>query len=316
MKEERKRLVAKIAYLYFVEGKSQAKISEDLGIHRTSVSRMLTKAKEEGIVKIKIDYYSSELLSLEELARKKFQIKRVELVESSAVKQEIIMDNVTTRAAELVKNLIKSSDNIGISWGYTLSKMVDKMEPKKIENITFCPLAGGPSHINIKYHVNTLVYELSHAYRAESIFINSSVLKENKLLAQKTLNSNGFEELTKLWNNLDLAIVGVGGGLDKNDSQWRDLLTETDYKILKNNGAIGECCCRFFDEKGSIVYPQLQERIIAITFEQLSNIPEVIAVAQGKEKASAIKALLNKRLITHLITDKDTILEVLKLDSK
>ena len=50
MKSERKRLLAKIAYLYYVEEKSQAEIAAETGIYRTTVSRMLAEAKKEGIV--------------------------------------------------------------------------------------------------------------------------------------------------------------------------------------------------------------------------------------------------------------------------
>ena len=61
MKSERKRLLAKIAYLYYVEEKSQAEIAVETGIYRTTVSRMLAEAKKEGIVKIEIEAFDTHL---------------------------------------------------------------------------------------------------------------------------------------------------------------------------------------------------------------------------------------------------------------
>nr|OTP19099.1 hypothetical protein A5888_000913 [Enterococcus sp. 9E7_DIV0242] len=54
MNDKRKKLLAKVAYLYYVDNKTQAEISKMLGIYRTTISRMLAQAKREGIVKIDI----------------------------------------------------------------------------------------------------------------------------------------------------------------------------------------------------------------------------------------------------------------------
>ena len=40
-----KKLLAKLAYLYYVEDKSQSQIAAETGIYRTTVSRMLAEAK-------------------------------------------------------------------------------------------------------------------------------------------------------------------------------------------------------------------------------------------------------------------------------
>jgi DNA-binding transcriptional regulator LsrR (DeoR family) len=315
MKDERRRLLAKVAYLYFVEGKSQTEISEDLGIYRTTISRMVTQAKEEGIVNIEIKEYDVGIFALEEYVQSKFGMKRVEIVSNEYYEtQESLMDDIAKRAATLIRNTIREKDIVGISWGTSLSKMVEKIEPRYVKNVSFCPLAGGPSHINARYHVNTLVYEMARIFHGKSTFINAMVVQETEQLAFGILKSKYFEELLMLWNALDVAIVGIGGELDHNTSQWRDLLTEDDYSILEREGAIGELCCRFFNSGGEIVHTQLQERIIGITLEQLASVPKSIAVAQGENKAQAILAILKKGYVNHLVTDRKTILKVLELD--
>lgn len=54
MKSERKRLLAKIAYLYYIEEKSQAEIAAETGIYRTTVSRMLAEAKRKVLSKSRL----------------------------------------------------------------------------------------------------------------------------------------------------------------------------------------------------------------------------------------------------------------------
>lgn len=92
------------------------------------------------------------------------------------------------------------------------------------------------------------------------------------------------------------------------------MLIEDDFKELTKVKTVGEICCRFFDSKGKEVYENLQERTIAISFEDLKNIPQSLAVAYGDTKVSSILSVLRANLINHLITDKNTILKVLEED--
>jgi DNA-binding transcriptional regulator LsrR (DeoR family) len=50
----------------------------------------------------------------------------------------------------------------------------------------------------------------------------------------------------------------------------------------------------------------LDERVIGLGLDQLRRVPRSIAVAGGTRKAAAIKAALTGRLVTHLVTDRET----------
>ena len=73
MKDERKKLLAKLAYLYYVEDKSQSQIAAETGIYRTTVSRMLAEAKKEGVVKIEIENFDTRLFHLENYIKQKYR---------------------------------------------------------------------------------------------------------------------------------------------------------------------------------------------------------------------------------------------------
>ena len=72
MKDERKKLLAKLAYLYYVEDKSQSQIAAETGIYRTTVSRMLAEAKKEGVVKIEIENFDTRLFHLDNYIKQKY----------------------------------------------------------------------------------------------------------------------------------------------------------------------------------------------------------------------------------------------------
>jgi possible transcriptional regulator len=52
-----------------------------------------------------------------------------------------------------------------------------------------------------------------------------------------------------------------------------------------------------------------------VRLDEFARIPKTVAVACGENKAPAILAILRKKYINHLVTDKTTILKVLELDN-
>ncbi|MGT2745335.1 sugar-binding transcriptional regulator [Streptococcus phocae subsp. phocae] len=317
MKEDRRRLLAKIAYLHYIEGKSQTTIANELDIYRTTVCRMLATAREQGLVRIEIAVADSHLFALEERVKNRYGLSKIDLVSHPAdASPGEIREALATTAAAILRSRVKEGDKIGLSWGATLSAIVDKLDAKVVKDSLICPLAGGPSHLNAKYHVNTLVYRLARVFHSQGAFINATVLQNDATEAQSILTSKPFESISACWQELDMALIGIGGEPAQTaDSQWRDLLSSEDISQLQVEGAVGEICCRFFDQTGNPVHHSLQNRTIAISLDQLSRVPETIAVAAGKSKAKAILAALKAGFISHLITDEATIEAVLALDA-
>lgn len=315
MKEEKQKLLAKVAYLYYIEDKNQAEIAEELGLTRTTISRMLTQARKSGIVQIEIADFDSELFELELYFKRKYQLKHLEVMPASAGStKEEADEKFGALAGHCIRRLAQNNQVIGISWGSTLARAVSKVGKKYLENTLCIPLAGGPSHINARFHVNTLVYELSRNLSGKSLFINASVVQETPQLAQGIIGSKYFQELKENWDKADLAIVGVGGPLSAGESQWRDLLTKKDFEELRNQHAVGECCCRFVDQDGNIIRKNLSHRTVGISLEQLKQVPVSLGIARGKEKSRAILALLRQRYLNSLVTDQETLLQILRDD--
>ncbi|MEG0628017.1 MAG: helix-turn-helix domain-containing protein, partial [Enterococcus sp.] len=64
MKEDKQNLLAKVAYMSYEQELTQAQIAKELSIYRTTVSRMISQAKKQGIVEIKINHFDSALFEL------------------------------------------------------------------------------------------------------------------------------------------------------------------------------------------------------------------------------------------------------------
>lgn len=317
MKDDKRKKLAKIAYMYYEQDMNQAEIAKKLGIYRTTVSRMLSQAKEEGIVEVKINNFDPEVFHLEMRMENLYNLQKFEIVptdETDSIYEK--EEKLSAAAAALIRKQVSEESVVGLSWGASIGNAVSKLENKYLEQTTFVPIVGGPSHINSRYHVNTLVYELARKFHGTSVFVNATVIQESKQLAEGIFNSHYFNELKEYWGKLDMAIVGVGGPLSYKKSQWRDLLSEEDFEELKLREAAGDCCCRFFDREGKVLKGDLYHRTIGLPLEELAKVPCSIAVARGKIKARSMLALLKKGYINTMVTDQETALEILRIDKE
>lgn len=66
--------------MYYEEDMTQGAISKELGIYRTSVSRLLKKAREDGVVKITVSSDIDGAFELERQLEKLFGLKEVIIV--------------------------------------------------------------------------------------------------------------------------------------------------------------------------------------------------------------------------------------------
>lgn len=314
MKEEKKKLLAKVAYMYYQQDFTQAQIAKELNIYRTTVSRMLTQAKELGIIEITINHFDPTLFSLEDQLKDLYRLKHIEIAPTeAAMSAEEKEESLAKTAASWLRRQLKDECVIGVSWGESVGNMVSHLEAKSVTHATIVPIVGGPSHINSRYHVNTLVYELARKLNGHSVFVNATVTQETKQLAEGIFQSKYFQELREYWQQLDMAIVGVGGPLSYKKSQWRDLLTEEDYEELRLREAIGDCCCRFYDRYGKLLKGQLDQRTIGLPLEALAKIPKSVGIARGVAKARSIVPLLKQGYLNTLITDRETAQEILRI---
>ena len=65
-------------------------------------------------------------------------------------------------------------------------------------------------------------------------------------------------------------------------------------------------CCHFFDINGQLVESPLDDRLITTPLETLAEQKNVIGVAGGANKVSAIIGALNGKFLDILVTDQDT----------
>ena len=77
---------------------------------------------------------------------------------------------------------------------------------------------------------------------------------------------------------------------------------------------MGDICGSYIDINGNICHSSLNDRMIAITLDDLKRIPTVIGVAAGEKKVEIIIGALRGKYIDTLIIDEQAAVSALNFE--
>ncbi|MCP6684059.1 sugar-binding transcriptional regulator [Bacillus nakamurai] len=310
---DEKRLLVKIAQMYYEHDMTQSDISKALNIYRTSVSRLLKKAREEGIVKITIDNELAGQINLETELEKAFGLKEAIVIPVQPGQTDQEKKSLIAKAgAELLKRTVKDNDVVGFAWGSTLAEMVGELHNCPKRDAYFVPLVGGPGTMDTKYHVNTIVYNIANDFGGTAQFIDASAVVERKETKQDIVQSHYFSKISDFWRKLSVAVVGIGAPIKSSNMIWTGFYGDKDINDLNELEAIGDICSRFYDRDGVLVDSELSDRTIAIELEQLKQTRYTIGIAESIEKVPSILGALKGGYMNCFITTDETAHSLLK----
>ncbi|WP_314089329.1 sugar-binding transcriptional regulator [Lactococcus chungangensis] len=306
------KLLVRVAEMYYLEEKTQSQISKELGIHRTTISRLLKQARTDHIVQITINYDLAGTYSIEKEFKERFKLKNAIIipVAKDASKHQKL-SHVAEAASVYFKTILTDNQIIGFSWGTALAEFVNHLDTIQSSHVRCLPLIGGSNgRLVSDYHVNTIVYEAAKKINAEALLIDSPAIVPSKKMHDELMRTEYNKRLADLWNKTDIAIFGIGSSQIADKDRWQNFYGEY-AAIIADNKGIGDIVSHFIDENGQQVCSEFNERIIGIDLEKLHKIPERLAIVEGKEKAQAILSTLKGGYLTTLVTTEETAQEIL-----
>ena len=135
-------LLVQVAKLYFEGDASQIEIARKYNISRSSVSLLLKRCREEGIVQIQVLDKSSSIQRLQRDLAARFSLRPVVIVPSGqGTEQAKVL--VGKAAADLIDPLVKDGLRIGMSWGSTLYQFVENVAGSHRKKVEVVLLHGG-----------------------------------------------------------------------------------------------------------------------------------------------------------------------------
>lgn len=303
------RFIARIAQRYHVDGHRQSEIARDLGLSQATVSRMLKRAHEEGIVRISISAPPGTYPDLESAIRERFGVSEALVVDCAEDNVGAVMSRIGEAAAHFLETTIQDDEIIGVSsWSETILRMIDNVHPMKSGKAKYViQTLGGIGNPNVQKHATNITTRLAHLTGAEPMILNAPAVAASREAKLVLLGDSFVRETMDQFENITLAIVGIGAVEPSTMlAQSGNIFSERELDQLMERGAVAEIGQRFLDAGGQPVETSLSDRVIGMGLDQLRAVPRVVALAGGQKKSAAISAVLKSGVLDVLITDKFT----------
>ena len=302
--EDKNKLLAFAARLYYQEGFSQGEVARVLSVSQAKVSRLLKEARNKGIVRIHVEDFQPYEDELQEKLQKEFSLKKAVVIRiPTPSSPEATRRSMGFLSAPRVMELLEGVKTLGITGGRSL-----------LETVRYLPSQGWDPTL----HVVQLMGNVG------AVAQESDALELGRMIARKaggtflSLNTPAFladgdtrkalfrheqvKAVRNFFKSLDAALVGIGT-LEDSLFIAQGAMKPSQLKSLQAHGAVGEVCGRFFGPHGKECSTPYKDQVVSIKLEELARVPLVIGVTMGEGRAPAVAAALRGGLVKALVID-------------
>jgi deoxyribonucleoside regulator len=309
-------IAARAAQLYYVENSPQSEIARELGISGPTVSRLLQRARSEGLIRFAIPEPFASCLSLERELVRQGNLSRALVIPSDPnADPGVTKRAVALEGARLVQRITTPADTLGVAWGGTMYHLIQYLNPCRKVRASFVTMHGSISSGGPDLDAKTLVGRMAMAFGGRRYAIECDGLQDDAEKVSALNDDQEVDRVQSLYDKITVSISGVGSMYPTLDSRLvrSGYLTRSAITELVDAGAYGDLMLRFFDANGAECRSSLAERTIAIGFDQYRRIPRKIIAASGTQKAQSVAALVRGRLVDLLVVDEWLAREMVKL---
>jgi len=309
--------------LYYRQAKSQKDVAETLGVSPATVSRLLKRAVDEGLVRVELDLPRTQ--ELETALVQRFGLR--EAVVIAAGGRGDTREELGVAAAAYFEKVVAHGMRVGLSCGFTLYQTVRALRERRFRDLSLYPLSGESTLKLVDISPNTLVGMMAAKYRPHVTAYALPVqhlasLREVERERRRQLRDPEIRRIYEAAQSVDVALVGIGQ-IGEQTPGFCSLAESYGVSVrrLRQLGVVGEINYQPFDAGGAVVDHRelriLMHRVVSVDSRRLQALSRhderyVIAVAGGKGKAEAVRGAVNGKFMNVLVTDEDVALTLLK----
>ncbi len=290
-------LMIKIAWYYYMENLTQQAIADQLGISRMRVIKLLEKARQTGVVQFRISSSFDKRHEMETRLMETYHLKDCYIVPTNP-NAAGVNDTIAKAASIYISNHITDNCYINFGYGDTSSRTIEYLAKNLETSVSFVSLTGG-----VGYY---LPNSESNIFNAKLYLIPAPLIMSSREMAEAIRNESSVSEVSSMIRLASMTIVGIGAMDNSATILKSSILGHNDFLLLNMKGAVGDVICHFIDKDGNLVDTDIDSRLVSVPLDTLNELENVIGVAAGKHKVSAITAALKGGYLDILITDEST----------
>ena len=335
------------ASMYYVQGETMEVIAHHLRVSRSTVSRLLARARQEGVVRVTL-VQPGGAGSLEGRMTQAFGVRtHIVPVREGTTEIHRLQQVASVAAAhmvDLIEALAEQASNggpqaqdpagsggegsvqgrgsggvvVGVAWGTTMSEVSAALPSRSVPGLTVVQLNGASDPVREGPSAGEVLSRMRLSLGARTISFPVPAFFDHVATREAMWSERSVKRVLAVTCRASLAVFGVGAldalnGALPSQVYEGGHLTARDQAVLRRQNVVGDVCTVLLRSDGSWRDVTLNARATGPTPAQLSRIPRRLCVAAGTGKARALLAALRARTATDLVVDDATARAVLEL---
>ena len=311
---DRQRDALRAAHLYYMQDLTMEAISRELNCSRSSVSRLLSFARESGLVDIQIRSPQVQASTLAADVRARFDVDAHVVPVPDQASDADRLQRVAQSAARILTQFFDSNMAMGIAWGSTVSAVSRFLVAKQTHNSAIVQLngAGNVRTTGIMY-ASEIMRRFGEAYGSSVEQFPVPAFFDDPATKTALWRERTTQRVLDLQRSMDVALFGIGSPSLTGQSHVYagGYLEPEDFASLEHDGVVGDVATVFFRADGTSDGIAMNERATGPDLEILRRVPRRVCVVAGAAKVPSLRGALAARLVTDLIIDEGAVRELL-----
>lgn len=301
---DRTALLLTVAQHYWEQGRTQEDIGHELHLTRWKVGRLLDEARSVGIVQIRVVHPQARRTDLEVALRARFGLQDAVVVPTPPAGEDGAA-TVARAAAGHLRDLGPQLRTLGVSWGNTLQEIAAVLPAGWTSGLEVVQVNGSVSRSDRPTTAANVALSIAASGQGRATLLPLPAIVEHASTRAALYSETSVRRTLDRGRTADALLFSLGALSAESVLVQSGAVTAAELDRLRTAGACGDVLGHYVTAAGDLADDDLESRTIGLTLDDLRGAKRAIAVASGAAKAGTIKAALDTRLCSVLVTDAD-----------
>ncbi|WP_251048214.1 sugar-binding transcriptional regulator [Halomonas sp. ISL-56] len=307
-------LMTEISTLYYVQGETQEAIANRLGHSRVRIGRLLKRAQAEGIVDVRVRLHPAVSIEIEQELKRRFGLKRA-LIALDNSDPDVQRSSVASLVADHLSRSLTDGQIVAVGMGRNVAAVADNVFLSESLKVSFVCAIGGSLRAGEHMNPDHICRRLASRFGGDSETLYAPALVQNGELRDALYENSTVRQTLDRARRADTALIGVGDVSEDSNMVRMGWFSAQEIAEARLSGTVGDMMgYDFIDIHGQPSASQMQGRVVGLNIQDLSRIPDVIAIASENTKAVGILGALRTGVIDTLATSVTNAHTILRLD--
>ena len=306
MSDERLEYLARVAVWYYEDNLDQNEIARRLGKSRSMVSRLLTEARDAGLVETRVRFPLRTDLEIAERFAAMFDVKAAVVLANPGSDYNLMVRRLGRLGAKALQGHLRAGVTLAIGWGAALHAVVRAMPDIRIPDAMVLQAMGSVGGSDPGVDGADLARALASKLDGDFQSIPAPLIVDSVDVARSLRSDRGIRRTLDAAAQADVLITGIGSIQSSVSGLFRaGYFNDDDLHDLRGAGIVGDVMGHPIDIHGNVL-DTTSDRVIGLRPEDIASAETVIGVAGGIVKADAITGAVRTGIFDVIVLDAGT----------